>query len=143
VASGKVLRPRKAPCPSCPYRRDCPSAIWDASEYEKLAAFDGPTGEQAEAGAFAAFFCHTTPARLCSGWCGCHDMDENLGLRITASALRASIDPSVYSYVSPVPLFTSGAEAAEHGMRDIAGPSDEAVAAVVKLIRSGRVKEAG
>jgi hypothetical protein len=28
--------PRKTPCASCPYRRDCPSGVWSEDEYAKL-----------------------------------------------------------------------------------------------------------
>lgn len=124
-----TVRPR--PCPTCPYRRDVPSGIWAAGEYEKLGGYDGETGEQAEAEAFALFYCHSTPDRLCAGWVGCHDMDENLALRLHGRG----IDPAVFGYVSPVPLFGSGAEAAAHGMRDVENPGAEARARQEKLIR--------
>lgn len=130
-----TVRPR--PCPSCPYRRDVPSGIWAAEEYDKLPQFDGDTGEQLNAGAFALFHCHSTPAKLCAGWVGCHDMDENLAVRMNAR----DIDPAVYEYSCPVPLFDSGAEAAEHGKRDVAAPGPQAVRKardVLRLKASGR-----
>jgi hypothetical protein len=129
VADLITARPR--PCPSCPYRRDVPSGIWDASEYDKLPLFDLGTGEQAMAGAFALFHCHSSPARLCAGWAGCHDMSENLAVRMHAR----HIDPAIYEYVSPVPLFASGAEAAEHGKRDLSGPGPAAVRKARQLLR--------
>lgn len=124
-----TVRPR--PCPSCPYRLDVPSGIWDASEYDKLPVFDLGTGEQALAGASAPFHCHSTPALLCAGWAGCHDMAENLAIRMNIRV----IDPAVFDYVSPVPLFTSGAEAAEHGKRDLPAPGPEAVRKARQLLR--------
>lgn len=124
-----TVRPR--PCPSCPYRRDVPSGIWDASEYDKLPMFDGSTEDQLNAGAFALFHCHSTPAKLCAGWVGCHDMDENLAVRMNAR----NLDPAVYEYSSPVPLFDSGAEAAAHGMRDLATPGPEAVRKAGDVLR--------
>ena len=128
--TGKTtVRPR--PCPTCPYRRDVPSGIWAPEEYAKLPLYDLTTGEQAEAGAVAPFHCHSTPDKLCAGWVGCHDMEENLALRIHHS----SIDPAVYDYQCPVPLFDSGADAAEHGMRDLENPGPEAKAKAEKLTK--------
>lgn len=124
-----TIRPR--PCPSCPYRRDVPSGIWDTSEYDKLPVYDLGTGEQAMAGAFAPFHCHNTPATLCAGWVGCHDMAENLAIRMNVR----DIDPAVYEYSSPVPLFGSGAEAAAHGMRDLPAPGPEARRKARQLLR--------
>lgn len=53
---------------ACPYRKDVPSGVWDASEYDKLPAYDAPTAEQP----FAPFACHATPEKLCHGWAVCH-----------------------------------------------------------------------
>jgi hypothetical protein len=128
-----MITVRQSPCSSCPYRRDVPSGIWAASEYEKLPRYDGETWEQAEAGATGLFFCHRTPDFLCAGWTGCHDMDENLAMRLHAR--RQDVDPEVYDYVSPVLLFDSGAEAAAHGMRDISEPGDTTQAKVRQLVR--------
>jgi len=131
----EVLAPRSRPCTSCPYRQDVPSGIWTAEEYAKLPAYDLDTTGQAEAGAVGVFQCHQQPQHLCAGWVGCHDMRENLGLRLAASLLRAEIDPVVFEYTSPVPLFASGAEAAEHGLRDVADPSPAARRKVAQLMR--------
>jgi len=124
---------RPSPCSSCPYRRDVPSGIWEASEYEKLPQYDGETGEQAEAGATGLFFCHQAQDRLCAGWVGCHDMANNLAMRLHAR--RQDVDPAVYDYVSPVPLFSSGAEAAAHGMADIEEPGEAAREKVDLLLK--------
>jgi hypothetical protein len=112
------LAPASRPCGTCPYRRDVPSGIWAAEEYAKLPAYDGDVPEQAAAGAFGLFMCHQRDGNLCAGWVGCHDMENNLAVRMHTG----EVDPAVYDYVSPVPLFASGAEAAEHGQRDILHP---------------------
>ena len=69
-----MIAVRKTPCPSCPYRRDVPSGIWDASEYDKLPGYDGDVPDQLTAGAFGLFHCHSQQENLCAGWVGCHDM---------------------------------------------------------------------
>ena len=99
----------KAPCISCPYRQDVPSGVWHNSEYSKLIGYDGETWEQPT----LLFHCHTQPEMLCAGWVGCHDMDNNLAVRLHAR----EVDPAVYDYESPVPLFGSGSDAADHGRR--------------------------
>ena len=126
-----MLTVRQKPCSSCPYRKDVPSGIWDADEYDKLPRFDGDVPEQIEAEAFSVFSCHSTPDFLCAGWVGCHDMNNNLAIRMH----RSPIDPAVYEYVSPVPLFASGAEASEHGKRDIPAPGPEAEEKMHKLLK--------
>lgn len=128
-----MITVRQSPCPSCPYRRDVPSGIWAAGEYEKLPGYDGETWEQAEAGATGLFSCHRTPDFLCAGWAGCHDMAGNLAMRLHAR--RQDVDPEVYDYVSPVPLFSSGAEAAAHGLQDISEPGDAAQVKARQLLR--------
>lgn len=125
------ITPRGRPCPSCPYRRDVPSGLWAEHEYDKLPRFDGSTAEQAMAGAFAPFFCHQQTGHLCAGWVGCHDMAENLAIR-----MRHNLDlDAIRDYQSPVPLFTSGAEAAEHGKRDITQPGPAAQRKIGQLLR--------
>ena len=126
------IKPRKTPCPTCPYRRDVPSGVWSAEEYDKLTEYDGDTLEQVAKGAFRVFFCHQRTNEVCAGWCGTHDMDENLAIRLS----RENLDiEAIRSYQSPVPLFDSGAEAAEHGKREIESPSPEAVEKIDQLIR--------
>lgn len=121
--------PSKAPCGTCPYRRDVPAGIWDASEYEKLPRYDGETVEQLLAGGTALFFCHQNDGHLCAGWVGCHDMGEAIALRLHP------VHPDTFDYVSPVPLFASGAEAAAHGLSGIDRPDASARAAIAKLER--------
>ncbi|MFD8249718.1 DUF6283 family protein [Nocardia sp. NPDC059691] len=63
--------PAADPCRSRPYRRDVPSGIWDASEYDELPRYGEPTYNQPP----ALWVCHQTdrdhPAsRVCAGWVG-------------------------------------------------------------------------
>lgn len=133
--------PASVPCPSCPYRRDVPSGVWDASEYDKLPGYDADTPAQPT----AALFCHQRNGRLCSGWVGCHDMRESLGLRLAVSmgridgeAFDAAID-----YNSPVELFESGAEAAEHGRAEIRKPGPGAQRIIGKIERRRHIRAKG
>jgi Family of unknown function (DUF6283) len=129
--------PAKAPCRSCPYRRDVPSGVWAKEEYEKLPGYDGTTGQQLEAGAMGAFFCHQQTGRLCAGWVGCHDMNESLGLRLASmhgSISERDVD-AAFDYVSPVPLFDSGAEAAAHGLAQLEEPGEQARRTIDRLER--------
>lgn len=124
---------RPAPCPSCPYRRDCPSGLWAPEEYDKLPLFDRPTGDQP----FGAFFCHLDTGQLCAGWVGCHNMDDSLGLRMalgTGRITEADYKAAIF-YDSPVPLWGSGAEAAAHGKADIEAPRAKARRTIDKLER--------
>ena len=116
------IKVRSRPCASCPYRRDVPSGIWEAFEYDKLPAYDGDTAEQILARATGLFHCHSQPENLCAGWVGCHDMTQSFAVCFNS----ARVDPAIYDYVSPVPLFASGAEAAAHGKRDLPRPGPEA-----------------
>lgn len=124
-------RPSKAPCGTCPYRRDVPAGIWDASEYEKLPLYDGETMEQVLKGGTRLFFCHQNDGHLCAGWAGCHDTNHLAALRIHEVA------DETFDYVSPVPLFESGAEAAAHGLSGIDNPDRRAREAIAKLERRG------
>lgn len=120
-------KPAKVPCGSCPYRRDVPSGVWDANEYRKLPGYDGQTWEQNP----ALFMCHQKDGHLCAGWLGCHGSDELLALRFHR------VDESAFGYVSPVPLFASGTEAARHGMADIDNPGPKARRMIAGLERKG------
>ena len=115
----------KAPCKSCPYRKDVPSGLWHSDEYDKLPEYDGSIAEQAMNGATSVFMCHQQDGRLCAGWVATHK-SELLALRIRAS----DIDASVWDYESPVPVFSSGKDASDHGKRDIVEPSVAAVSAI-------------
>jgi hypothetical protein len=131
--------PAPHPCGSCPYRRDVPSGVWDPEEYDKLPRYDGDTAEQP----IAVFLCHQQNGRLCSGWVGCHDMEESMALRI--AALSGVMSPeevdAALDYECPVPLWSSGTEAAEHGMREVKMPSDKA-GQVMENLRRKRARKA-
>jgi Family of unknown function (DUF6283) len=129
MAEPTTVRP--TPCKYCPYRCDVPSGMWAAEEYEKLTRYDGEIIDQALAGATKLFRCHLWDEQLCAGWVGCHDMRHLLAARLHTSRL----DPSVFNYASPVPVFASGAAAAEHGLRDIETPSAEALEAMERISR--------
>jgi hypothetical protein len=124
----EVHPPAASPCGSCPYRRDVPSGIWSVDEYAKLPAYDAPTGEQP----IGVFHCHRQDGRVCAGWAGCHDMQESLAVRIAALDGRLDAD-ELLDYETTTPLFDSGAEAALHGMKDIADPGPEARRVMEKL----------
>ncbi|MFF2618525.1 DUF6283 family protein [Kitasatospora sp. NPDC058046] len=132
--------PAPRPCDSCPYRRDVPSGIWAAEEYEKLRAYDAPTPHQPT----AVFRCHQNDAdsqagRVCAGWAGCHG-EALLAPRIAlvSAAMDGPTFEAVVTYESPVPLFSSGAEAADHGQADMDRPGPEADRLVDKIVRTRR-----
>lgn len=113
-------KPPPVPCGTCPYRRDVPSGVWERHEYEKLPQYDGDTGQQAMQGAMALFMCHQRDGCLCGGWLATHDTRHLLALRVNA------VDASAYDYETDVPVFASGREAHDHGVRDVDDPSPEA-----------------
>lgn len=121
--------PTPHPCVSCPYRRDVPSGVWEADEYLKLPPYDNETWEQPP----AVFMCHQENGHLCSGWCGTHDMDDNLGLRIAAQGMDPAELKATLDYESPVPLWDSGAQAAKHGLSEIETPGESAQRVMRKL----------
>jgi hypothetical protein len=123
-------RPRKNPCPTCPYRRDVASGVWDAEEYEKLVRYDGDTSGQDP----RAFGCHSDGGEsLCAGWVAHRDPQEMLALRLGVA--MGSVDPAVMEYETDVPLFSSGAEAAAHGLADVEAPGVKARQAIKKITR--------
>ena len=58
-------------------------------------------------------------------------MGESLAARIGVAS--GQIDPGIVGYTTDVPLFGSGAEAADHGQRDVEYPSAEARAMSAKV----------
>ena len=125
--------PAKNPCGTCPYRKDVPSGVWAAEEYDKLPDFDRPTEQQP----MSVFFCHQQDGRLCAGWVGCHDMDNSLGLRLAVpfGSITLEAQQKALEYESPVPLWESGTAAAEHGKANIDSPDEKARKAVQKVER--------
>lgn len=120
--------PRRTPCASCPYRRNVASGIWHPEEYEKLERYDAPMIEQPA----AAFMCHQGAGDVCSGWLGHADPADLLAVRVGIIDGRLSAECATYE--TTVPLFSSGAEAAAHGTREVAAPSANAVASISKII---------
>jgi hypothetical protein len=127
----------QAPCRSCPYRRDVPSGLWAASEYDKLPAYDGDIAEQVVKEAGGLFFCHQQDGRLCAGWIGCHGAGNLLAVRLAGFYLdgKARLDDALWTYESPVPLFASGAQARAHGLRAIRRPGPKARRTIDRLQR--------
>lgn len=117
---------RSESCSACPYRRDVPSGVWHESEYEKLRPYDNDTAYQPQ----APFFCHATQEFLCHGWAvvGGYDL---LALRILELSALEPID------IPPtrVPLFSTHAEAADHGLAEVKRPSRKARSVGDRLLR--------
>ncbi len=124
------LKPRDTPCGSCPYRKDCPSGVWDQSEYEKLTDYDKMTALQP----VPVFMCHSNrdDSTLCRGWLDVHDKKHSLALRIAITTNQIG-EEILTLPKSDVPTFESGTAAANHGLADIDHPSPEALAFVAKL----------
>lgn len=121
--------PANHPCGSCPYRIDVPSGVWAEEEYAKLEAYDGETFEQP----MGMFMCHQQNGRLCSGWVGCHDMEESFALRIGARHLSDEVIEEIRNFECSVPLFATGHEAAAHGRADIDCPGPAARKLIDKM----------
>lgn len=128
-----AIGPAARPCGSCPYRCDVPSGVWAAEEYEKLSAYDADTPYQP----VRVFECHRLDGRVCAGWAGCHDGDELLALRVAVASGYMSVADAVATrdYVSPVPLWESGAVAAAHGLAEVHNPGPAAVRVGRKVSR--------
>lgn len=132
-----TLAPRKNPCATCPMRRDVPSGVWAASEYDKLTGYDGQTWEQTQPG---VFLCHQGNHEICAGWAGVIDADESLALRL-APKLDPEVDvQAIRDYTTAVPLFGSFAEAAAHGKASIEDPPPEAMIAVAKVAKTRQLR---
>lgn len=138
-ARTRVLPPAPRPCATCPYRQDVPAGVWAEEEYAKLPLYDEPTYAQPA----GLFLCHQRDrdddrARVCGGWAGCHDGDELMALRVgvVSGMISPETAEAVRAYVSPVPLFASGAEAAAHGRSGIDDPGPAAALAIGKIRRT-------
>ena len=121
--------PRRRPCATCPYRRDVPSGIWSPAEYRKLPEYDGEMARQS----CKVFLCHQGTGPLCAGWVATHGPENLLAVRIGISI--DAVSPEVLGYTTSVPVFTTGAEAAAHGMSNIDDPAPEACAAIAKIMQ--------
>lgn len=136
----EVRKPAANPCGTCPYRKDVPSGVWHPDEYAKLPPYDNPvTYEQP----FGLFLCHQQDGSLCAGWCGTHDMDNNIATRIALSTghLSPEVYEAVLDYTTEVPLFASGQEAADHGLAEVDEPSWEARRKIDRLLQKGVARE--
>ena len=107
--------------------------MWHPSEYAKLPAYDNDTAGQPP----HLFLCHQQDGRVCAGWAGCHDGAHLLALRVAAMSGTLTDDDleATINYVSPVPLFGSGAEAAAHGLTDVDQPDKRACRTIDNLTR--------
>jgi hypothetical protein len=132
----EILTCAARPCASCPYRKDAPSGLWSQDEYDKLPIYDGEITDQVFKGAFAVFMCHQKDGTLCAGWVAAHGPHELLALRV-AGMHGERIDESVWDYKTDIPVFSSGAEAREHGMRDMANPGSKARKLMGKFLEKG------
>jgi hypothetical protein len=136
----RIKPPTAHPCASCPYRVDVPAGVWAEEEYHKLPGYDRETMHQPP----VVFLCHQRNGHICSGWAGCHDMGQSLGVRfaVMSGALTGDDIDALFDYESPVRLFGSGAEAAEHGLSGVDSPDDRAVEAIGKLKRRRNLRGA-
>jgi hypothetical protein len=121
---------RRSPCASCPYRVDVASGVWHETEYEKLRDYDGEIGEQKS---LKAFYCHHADGRVCSGWLAHRDPADLLAVRLGISI--GTLHESVVDHCTTVPLFASGAEAADHGEKEIKSPSEKATQTIAKIVK--------
>lgn len=131
------VKPRRVPCGSCPYRKDCPSGVWREEGYLKLAEYDRETFNQP----LGVFLCHTEDLEddvLCRGWCEVHGSQDH-GHELL-SARFAGIDLSDIE-PSGVALHDSGVAACDAGLREIDSPSDGARDLISKLLKIKRIKD--
>lgn len=128
------------PCPSCPYRRDTPPAVWHPDEYAKLATYDEQPGEVPR---LETFRCHWQSATgrptVCVGWLGCHGIDA-VAVRAAVAMGHLTMDDVDRAANTDVPLYESGTEAAVMGLREIEDPSPEAVAHITRLLFRGAAR---
>lgn len=135
-----IREPAPRPCESCPYRQDVPSGVWAEEEYRKLPDYDQETMHQPS----GVFLCHQGNNRVCGGWaavCGVREKKDRrfelLSLRLASGlfGLREETVESIRDYRSPVPLFRSGKEAMEHGLKELEEPGEEACRIMDKIER--------
>lgn len=130
-----------APCGSCPYRRDTPPGVWDASEYEKLRHF----GFDPEAGippTIAVFLCHQTHLlgreTVCRGWLTVEQDSPAVRLALSRGEVTAA---QVYA-PALVPLYATGDEAADAGLAAVERPPLAARRLATRLHRKGVGRQA-
>lgn len=137
-----MLKIKRSPCPSCPYRCDVPSGVWDVSEYKKLPLYDQETSQQP----VGVFLCHWSfEGRdcLCRGWLDTHVRHNPAGHELLSLRLGLSMGAvdqeqlkSVIVDSPSVPVFSSGRQACDHGMLGVSQPSAEALDVIRKVVRA-------
>src|SRR5678810_131628 len=125
------------PCTSCPYRKDTPSGVWSAEEYEKLRCYDpGPHGQVSMV--TALFLCHHSPyidgETLCKGWLSVHQD----GIAVRMAQMNGHCTPEQVGAEPDMPLYSSGNEAADAGQRAIKRPGKKARSMIDKLTKRSR-----
>jgi len=135
----EILTCAARPCASCPYRKDSPSGLWSQEEYDKLLSYDGDIPDQLQNDGMAVFMCHQKDGSLCAGWVAAHGPTNLLALRFASAA--GSVDPKLFDYTTDVPVFSSGAAARKHGMRDMAQPGSRARVLMKKMVQKGIAQE--
>lgn len=136
----EIEGPAVRPCGSCPYRRDVPSGVWVAEHYEMLPKYDLETPYQPT----GVFLCHQNNGKACAGWAGCHNRQgrgrDLLALRFGALfGVAGAVLDAIDAYVSPVPLWPSGAAAAAHGLAEVEAPGPAAERVIEKVQRRRKV----
>lgn len=131
----QILTCAARPCASCPYRKDVPSGIWTQEEYDKLPKYDGDIVDQVMNDAMGVFMCHQKDGHLCAGWVVAHGPENLISMRM--ADLAKQVDPKVFDYQTDIPVFSSGAAAQAHGMKEIAEPGLKAQRLVNKLLEKG------
>lgn len=122
------LKFRDVPCVTCPYRCDAPPGLWHPEEHEKLLKYDLDTIYQPQ----VLFSCHNEDRTsvLCRGWFETHGTDL---LAVRLASMTGRLDLSVMETCS-VKCFSSGRDAAEHGMSQIEKPPEATVRMAEKLV---------
>jgi len=127
------LTVKPEPCPTCPYRKDVPSGVWHAEEYERLRRYDQ------DGVVLGVFLCHQSIVAgvdiVCKGWCVVHQ--DSIAVRLAMA--QGQFDRSALDEPK-VGLHESGNAAADFGQRDIEKPKRMALKVVEKLVRTGRFK---
>jgi hypothetical protein len=128
-----------APCGSCPYRRDTPPGVWDASEYLKLREYAGGVDHRDGVPHLGIFLCHQTHVlgyeTVCRGWLTVEQ--ESLAVRL--AMCRGDVTPEQVHAEPLVPLYATGEEACAAGLAGVGEPS----AAAERVMRQLRRKGAG
>jgi hypothetical protein len=86
-----------------------------------------------EQASIAVFMCHQPDeGDVCSGWLGHREYPEDM-LAVRLGIIRGDLDENCLEYSTDVPLFESGAAAAEHGMKRFLDPQEDALSVIRKI----------